>query len=227
MVKSLKSVAKELIPPILIRVLRSVPRYFHTSYQRAEPWGWRPKEWYDNVFESYGHYRKHYSESVYHFIWTVVADRILRSGASSVLDLGCGPGQFASLLRDMGLKRYCGVDFSAKAINLARQQCPSFDFRVVDLSESDLLKTFDYDCVVALEFLEHVRDDDTIIGQIRSGTKFYATVPSFPDVAHIRHFTDQEEVRRRYQGHFSSFRVDVFIMNPKGTSLYLMEGTKL
>lgn len=227
MIKALKSFVRELTPPILIRVLRPLLRHLHPSPEQEEPWGWRPKEWYDKAFESLPEYRKHYSESVYYFLWTVVVDRILLSGVNNVLDLGCGPGQFASFLRDKGLKRYRGVDFSAEAVRLAREQCPSFEFCAADLSESNLLLTFDYDCVVALEFLEHVQDDEKILAQIKSGVKFYATVPGFPYVSHVRHFRDEAEVRSRYQRHFSAFRVDIFVENPQGKKYYLMEGTKL
>ena len=52
-------------------------------------------------------------------MWTVLADRIRRSGAKSVLDIGCGPGQFAACLFDMaGIETYTGLDFSAEAIRM-------------------------------------------------------------------------------------------------------------
>jgi 2-polyprenyl-3-methyl-5-hydroxy-6-metoxy-1,4-benzoquinol methylase len=189
--------------------------------------GLQSAEWYDNKYENSAEYYKHYSESRYYFIWTVIVDRVIRNGLNKILDLGCGPGQVASLFRDKGISQYCGMDFSSKCIELAKQKCPDFSFIQEDIMKSDILESMDYDCVMAFEFLEHVEEDVKILERIRPGTKFYGSVPNFPNIAHVRHFSSEEEVRFRYGTCFSEFRVDTFPENPYGKVYYIIEGTKI
>ena len=185
----------------------------------------RGPEWYDS-FASRDHYRQHYTESEYHFLWSVIADRIVRADVTSVLDLGCGSGQLAVLLRDKGVRNYHGIDFSPEFIGLAKQRGLEFDFTLADVFETDLLETAQYEAVISTEFLEHVKGDLEIIGRIRPGTRCYATVPNFPFRSHVRHFRNATEVHDRYSKYFGEFRVDSFLANEKGKTYYLLEGKK-
>ena len=192
-----------------------------------EPHGVKDADWYDHVYDKAKSYRKHYTKSRYYFIWSVVVDRMMRAGVGRILDLGCGPGQFASLLFDKGVKTYRGVDFSSKSIEMAKERCPSFEFIVADICHSDILDVSDYDCVVALEFLEHVESDTELIQRIRPGVAFFGSVPNFPDKAHARYFKDEKEVHARYHSYFSDLKVDSFLQHRNGKTFFLMEGTKL
>jgi SAM-dependent methyltransferase len=178
--------------------------------------------YYDHAFTR-PEWREHYTKSSYYFLWTVLVDRLLRSGVEKVIELGCGPGQLACLLRDKGVTRYLGIDFSATAVRLAREACPEFVFACADLAKDPILATADYDCVVTLEFLEHVEADLEILQRVRPGTKIFATVPSFPYISHVRHFRSVEEVRARYQGVIAALSVDSFL-NAHRRTFYLMEG---
>src|SRR6185436_747485 len=109
----------------------------------------------------------------------------------------------ASLLHDKGIKKYRGLDLSSEAVRMATEWCPTFEFIATDLNRADAMEGFDYDCVVTLEFLEHVHFDLDVIERIRKGTKVFASVPNFPYVSHVRHFTDVTEVKLRYQRYFS------------------------
>ncbi|NIV18191.1 MAG: methyltransferase domain-containing protein, partial [Woeseiaceae bacterium] len=92
--------------------------------------------------------RQHYTLSKYYPFWAVIADRAVRYGANSILDIGCGAGQFASLLYDKGLREYCGIDFSRKRIEHARLVCPDFTFVVKDALETKVYGTLLYDTVI-------------------------------------------------------------------------------
>lgn len=225
--KLLKSTIREITPPIVLRGMRSLVRSLSSKEKGTRPNGIRPAQWYDSVYESSVEYRKHYTESVYYFLWTVLVDRMMYQGVDNVLDLGCGPGQFGSLLLEKGFRHYCGVDFSHSCIELAKQNCPSFDFVVANILESDVLEVRDYDCVLAMEFLEHVEEDVDVLSRIKAGVKFFGTVPSFPYISHVRHFSNIEEVEVRYSSLFSSFRVDTFLADPEGNRFYLFEGVKI
>lgn len=186
----------------------------------------RGPEWYDESFDNNEHWRRHYTRSRYYPMWAVISDRVLREGKNSVLDIGCGPGQFALLLRERGLPHYLGFDFSSRRIEWARKVCPGFGFMVADAFETDLFRSYHYDAVLCTEFLEHVERDIEVIKKISADTSFYASVPNFPFKSHVRHFNSMEQVRQRYSEHFEHFSVNEFPSNATGRLYYIMEGKK-
>jgi 2-polyprenyl-3-methyl-5-hydroxy-6-metoxy-1,4-benzoquinol methylase len=212
-----KTLFRELCPPIVARGLRYV------IYRRR--YGTKESEWFDQMYKLTGDYHLHYTRSRYYWLWNVISDRIIRASVKRVLDLGCGLGQFASLLYDKGIEQYSGIDFSAQAVDMAKQGCPSFEFKLADIVNSDILEREDYDCVVALEFLEHIECDKEVMNRLRPGTKFFGTVPNFPDPSHVRHFLVDTDVILRYQECFSELEVDTFLQDDKEEIVYfLIEG---
>ena len=204
--------------------LQSIIFFFKSKIEEN---GVKNSAWFNNAFKNTPEYQVHYTESSYYFLWSVLLDRIKRGNVKSIIDLGCGPGQFASLLFDNEIERYLGIDFSEEAIKLAKSICPKFNFKVMDLAKSDILATYDYDCVITMEFLEHIEFDIDVLKQIKSGTKVFATVPNFPYVSHVRHFENTDEVINRYNYLFSEFSVYPFLENNKGKIFFLIEGKKL
>ena len=183
-------------------------------------------DYYDAVYDASVTYRRPYWDSRYYFLWSVIADRLAAANVKNVLDLGCGPGQFATLLRDKGFTKYSGIDFSQKSIEIARRVCPEFEFTVADLSDPNTLRDREYDCVLALEFLEHVENDVAILDCVNPGTRAVLTVPNFPDPAHVRYFRNAAAVRTRYRHMFSDFRIDTFWPDKSGMRYFLLDGTR-
>jgi SAM-dependent methyltransferase len=181
-------------------------------------------DWYDKVFAESNAYGLPYQQSHYYFLWCVVVDRIIRSGVTSVLDIGCGPGQVASFLRDKGLKKYMGIDWSSVAIENAKKICPEFEFLSANAFEVDAYKTFDYDAAISFEFLEHVEDELAILRRFVPGTRFWGTVPNFECSSHVRHFNSCDEVLQRYNPVFTSLTVDAFDAPDKSHQFFLLEG---
>jgi SAM-dependent methyltransferase len=67
----------------------------------------------------------------------------LRNGCT-VLDLGCGFGDFLGYIRDRGLEvDYTGYDINPRLIEIARRRYPGATFDVVDIQEQEF-PTFDY-----------------------------------------------------------------------------------
>jgi SAM-dependent methyltransferase len=187
----------------------------------------KPAAWYDRVFSSSAVYAQHYAQTPYYPGWATLANRFLQSGRSSIVDLGCGPGQFACLLRDKGVAEYHGVDFSPIAIAQARKLCPELSFAVEDLLESDVLERRAYDTVFCLEFLEHVQEDVAVLRRIRPGTLFLGSVPNFPAAAHVRHFSTEDQVRDRYGSLFDDLSIETHVIDDvQATKLFLIEGTR-
>jgi 2-polyprenyl-3-methyl-5-hydroxy-6-metoxy-1,4-benzoquinol methylase len=145
------------------------------------------------------HCSRHFTESPYYFLWTVITDRILRAKASCVLDIGCGTGQLGGMLAEHGVHRYVGFDFSSERIQIARKLWPFLEFHVADAYNTSLVKEVPYDCVVCTEFLEHVSDDLGVLQRLRPGTLVLATVPNFDSAAHVRVFENANEVKARYE----------------------------
>lgn len=190
----MKSIIKDLAPPFLWRWIKNFKP--HTNMQQNDQE--QNSDFYDLMFSEHDHWKQHYTASGYYPLWTIIADRILRMGGRSVLDIGCGPGQFSLLLRDKGICNYIGIDSSPQRIKHAKTICSNFVFKVEDVYYSDVFDEHDYDTVVCLEFLEHVDHDIEVLEKIRTGTKFFGTVPNFPFKAHVRHFRNSQEVMARY-----------------------------
>ncbi len=51
-------------------------------------------------------------------------------------------------------------------------------------------------------------------------------MPNYQSAGHVRIFSDEAEVADRYLHLFSSFQVDPFLLHPRGSTLFLIHGTK-
>ena len=230
----LKRLARDLTPPLLWRAAGVLTRSAaeHATAARSQHYRAgieQPPSYYDATFRESSHWRRHYTESRYFPLWTVVADRVRRARVRSVLDVGCGPGQVACLLRDRGLERYRGLDFSPDRVAAARAVCPEFIFEVADVfapdeGKPDVFEGGDYDCVLALEFLEHVERDREVLERVRTGALVIATVPNFPSPGHVRHFDDVEAVVERYSETLDEIDVVAIQATATGKTYYLIEG---
>ncbi len=180
---------------------------------------------YDRLYSQPGtSYTRHYTESIDYFLWTVIADRI--PADSSILEIGCGSGQFAHLLAEHGVTRYTGFDMSSQAVSLARQRLPHFAFHVADALTTALLSDADYDTVVSTEVLEHIDHDLEVVGRVRPGVRCLMSVPNFPYPSHVRYFKDEQAVRDRYGSLFERLHVATIRKNLAGDCFFLMDGLR-
>jgi predicted Zn-dependent protease len=163
-------------------------------------------------------------QSPYFGFWQEVAAAVRRSGACRMLDLGCGPGQFAEFITAAAPgMTYTGVDFSGVAVAQARARVPGATFVQADLSRADALEGLDYDLVTALEVLEHIDLDREVLGRLRPGVRIVASVPNFDSFGHVRFFKDAGEVRARYAPFIAELEVTPFQLSPTAI-LFLMCG---
>lgn len=183
-------------------------------------------QFYDAKVRDVEHWTAHYTRSQYFPVWTVIADRLRSLGCTSVLDIGCGSGQLAALLADRDFPSYLGVDFSAGMIAQARRACPAFEFRKADIRTDSAPEDHAYDCVIMLEFLEHIDDELSVIERIRPGAMVLATVPNFPARSHVRHFTGEDAVADRYAPLFAELDVASIRANERGSTFYVMQGIR-
>lgn len=167
--------------------------------------------WYDEQFRTDKDYSKPFRGSRYFGMWKVVLGIIkgwrAAKKAAKILELGAGPGQFASMLEDSGIKDYVGVDFSPLAVEMSTKVTK---LRIVckKIEDADLESDKTYEIVVALEILEHLDNDRGLLKRLRPGTKIVFTVPAFDGTSHVRHFKTIKAVKARYDKFISRLTVE-------------------
>jgi 2-polyprenyl-3-methyl-5-hydroxy-6-metoxy-1,4-benzoquinol methylase len=214
----------EIMPPVIWRFGKRVLDIQPTNGFELSKGEQRGADYYDKFYAASEEYLKHYTHSRYYFLWCVIADRMKPQPSDFVLDVGCGPGQFAAFLLDQGLGRYVGMDFSGETIRMARKACPSATFQKADVFHTDLFETTPYNTVLCTEFLEHIEEDLQVLERVRPGTRVYGTVPNFSDPGHVRYFKTTADVTHRYSHLFRSWKCDAFHAGPQGPTYFLFEG---
>ena len=79
---------------------------------------------YNDVFLSEVEYVLPFHKSLYFDLWVKVLSYCVKP---SIIDIGCGPGQFARVVHLAGYDEYFGVDFSGVAIAQCRRLCKGIE----------------------------------------------------------------------------------------------------
>lgn len=174
---------------------------------RAKRGAEKPDVYYDEAFQTNPKFHVPFYRSSYYPTWTVIVDRLRRYGCEAILDVGCGPGQFAALVDDAGFRSYIGIDFSTVAVDMARARSPRGQFRIGDVRRSDTYAGLEFDAIVCMEVLEHLEEDFAVLSCFPAGTRCLLTVPNFPWRSHVRHFASEAAVFARYEEYFEGFSV--------------------
>lgn len=183
--------------------------------------------YYDAVYSKDNHYREDGSELEAATHFALICDLLAEEAVESVLDIGCGPGQFAQYLRSRSDVPYTGIDYSPIAIELARErQVAGAVFQVLDITADDLPSTTSTTAIVCTEVLEHVRDDIALISKIPVGRTCYFSVPNFDTFGHVRHFDDEGGVRDRYAAYFDDFAVSTIPIGSGSNRLFVFKGVR-
>jgi SAM-dependent methyltransferase len=104
----------------------------------------------DAIRTGYDRVADAYAEAIYHELKNKPFDREILErfaatvpGRGAVVEIGCGPGQVARFLHDLGVE-VSGMDLSAGMVEQARRLNPEITFRTGDMTALDL-----DDCTVA------------------------------------------------------------------------------
>ncbi len=90
-------------------------------------------------------------------------------GLRSALDLGCGVGYYAAMLRDLGFQT-CAADGRADNISEAGDRHSGIDFRVADAEDPALSELGIFDLVLCLGLLYHLENPLRAIRNLRAIT---------------------------------------------------------
>jgi len=156
----------------------------------------RDARYYDAIYRSSSDYRLAPDDAPWAPLWRWCAARV--QPHDTVIDLGCGPGHFARIVR---CASYTGIDFSRIAIHSARQRTRRTGFSFIVGTLPDALRPRCGSVVVACEFLEHVEHDLECLALVTPGTRMLGTVPRNDDPSHVRTFPDRASVLQRYGEH--------------------------
>jgi SAM-dependent methyltransferase len=189
----------------------------------------QPAQYYNNVYSSSPRYNGDFILSGYFPQWAFCISLMLEFYNSfkkeigkvlTIIDLGCGPGQFAQLLNQIFNSRpknpdiiYTGLDFSKIAIEIALKKQLSENFYFFEDDIFHRLSIFNqndtkFTVVTALECFEHIKSDTEIFSYFKEGQFMIFSVPQFDDPAHVRHFKTEFDVLERYDRCFLNFKVE-------------------
>jgi SAM-dependent methyltransferase len=85
-----------------------------------------------------------------------------------VLDAACGTAYGSALLRAAGAASVLGVDIAEAVVESARAEMPAgVELRVGDVQDLAFLEDDSFDVVVCFETIEHVRDRDAALDELR------------------------------------------------------------
>ena len=159
----------------------------------------RTADWYDEKVLKNKRMFKTLEKSPWKPLYYTCADLIFEK-ENRILDLGCGSGRFAKLLKIKGFKNYLGIDFSKVLIDEAKRYIPDYSFLLNDIFDEDIQKLFsDFDIFVMLELLEHIERDLELLKSIPKNKIIILSVPNFDSAAHVRWFNSMEDVIHRYK----------------------------
>jgi SAM-dependent methyltransferase len=83
--------------------------------------------------------------------------------SSSILDIGCGFGDFLNYLRENGFKgKYTGIDIVPEFIDICKDRFPEAEFKVMDFDEATINESYDY-IICSQVFNNLLQHDDNYI----------------------------------------------------------------
>jgi len=88
--------------------------------------------------------------------------------SKKVLDIACGSGYGSEILLEKGAKYVIGCDISEEAINYGKKhyQKENMEFITNDIKKLDFSDE-EFDCIVSFETLEHVKDQEKVMTELK------------------------------------------------------------
>ena len=130
-----------------------------------------------------------------------ILNRLKKESFETLIDVGCGDGR---LVRELNTefpdKKIFGIDYSEKAINLAKALNPNCNFKCVDIIKE---VKYNADVITLIEVFEHIHPSisanfvDGIHKHLNKNGVLFITVPHINkpiEYKHYRHFSSESIV---------------------------------
>ena len=165
-----------------------IPQYTHNNFTQTFNWVWG----------------KNYLSTI-----ELLISKLNQLQFDSICDIGTGDGRFVrELSRNFNGKKIVGIDYSHKAIALAKAMNPSANFIVANILDNEIIEEFDV--LTVIEVFEHIQPKlaNQFISALHDITAqngyLLLTVPHINkplQKKHFRHFTRQE-LESEFNNHF-------------------------
>lgn len=135
------------------------------------------------------------------------------SNGDSILDYGCGVGDFIKYLNENGKKisGYLGVDINSNYIDIAKESYPEYDFETINGTE-DLSGKFDVVCAIGV-FTWFITKDDfvkTINKLVDSANKKVVLTLLYGETPYSYNSSAEVKVNRYWKSTYKKFDKDLF-----------------
>ena len=115
--------------------------------------------------------------------FNIAINTIISSNCDSVLDIGCGPGDYSIALRKEGVDNITALDFSQKMIDMAvKLEKATFSTNKIKWESSDFLNypiDSPYDGVIVVGVMDYIEDPKAFVEEVYKATGKVAVI-SFP-----------------------------------------------
>ncbi len=107
----------------------------------------------------------------------------LISHDASVLDIGCGSGQFLKQLSDLIPIQAVGIDISIKAVEIAKKR--GIDAFIRNAGKDKLSELGDFEFITMFEVLEHINNAEEVLLNISKTFQHSMIILSIPNTGYI------------------------------------------
>lgn len=141
---------------------------------------------------------------------------------ANVADLGCGPGNFTSVMAKRGQRRevYVGVDISHAQISTAKAAYPDWNFIYGDFKDPQIIGRYErFEAYLLLNVMDVLDDELGFLDLVPSEKPLLFSMPRFPKEGSLRYYEEISDLRARYSTHLSVKSVGRLML---GTDAYYM-----
>lgn len=163
-----------------------------------------------NEYNNYWIKNPRYSKD--HFYTQIAIDLCHKwyDAPQDVLEIGAGFGHAAEkFIKEFKLESYTGYEFS-ECFNELRDRIKStgfFNYKIYNYDFQQESIFSGYDCVIALEILEHINKDLEFLEKLDHGTWVFFSVPSTYSRFHVRFFPFPISVHFRFQSLLNIYEI--------------------
>lgn len=188
-----------------------------------------PQRVQDDEYDFPYHYISYHAKDVFqncrYFSWALnyeatiefILANVINEGFKSIVDIGCGDGRMTrEIQRALPSTKVIGIDYSDRAIQLARGMNPNIEFQCRNIVNKDVNEC--YDAAILMEVFEHIPLSEAVgfaraVGRLLSPKgRLFLTVPHTNcrlTNKHFQHFSEKK-LAQYYESDFKIKKICPF-----------------